>query len=40
VAATLTDHDVDDGAQVGALLNQIGEPLACFVADGPYDPTS
>jgi hypothetical protein len=37
VAATLTDHDVDDGSQVGALLDQVEEPLACFVADGAYD---
>lgn len=37
VAATLTDHDVDDGSRVGALLDQVEEPLACFVADGAYD---
>ncbi|WP_448205687.1 IS5 family transposase [Azospirillum sp. sgz302134] len=39
VAATLTDHDVDDGSQVGALLGQVEEPLAAFVADGAYDQT-
>jgi hypothetical protein len=39
VAATLTDHDVDDGSQVGALLDQVEEPLACFIADGAYDQT-
>ncbi len=39
VAATLTDHDVDDGSQVGPLLEQIDEPLACLVADGAYDQT-
>ena len=37
VVAILTDHDVDDGSQVGALLDQVEEPLACFVADGAYD---
>ncbi|EWY35942.1 transposase ISSpo9 [Skermanella stibiiresistens SB22] len=39
LAASLTDHDVDDGSRVGALLDQIEEPLACFVADGTYDQT-
>src|SRR3712207_5166570 len=39
VAATLTDHDVDDGSQAGALLDQVEEPLASFVADGAYDQT-
>ena len=37
VAATLTAHDVDDGAQVGALLDQIDGPIASFTADGAYD---
>lgn len=36
LAAPLTDHDVDDGSQVGALLDQVEEPLAAFVADGTY----
>jgi hypothetical protein len=39
VAATLTDQDVDDGSEVRALLDQIEQPLACFVADGAYDQT-
>ena len=39
LAATLTDHGVDDGSQVGALLDQVEEPLAAFVADGAYDQT-
>jgi hypothetical protein len=39
VAATLTDHDVDDGSQVGALLDQVEKPLACFIADGAYAQT-
>lgn len=34
VAATLTDHDVDDASQVGPLLNQIAEPLEAVIADG------
>ncbi|MDR6775583.1 IS5/IS1182 family transposase [Azospirillum palustre] len=37
VAATLTDHDVDDASQVGPLLNQIAEPLEAVIADGAYD---
>ena len=37
LAATLTDHGVDDGSQVGALLDQVEEPVAAFVADGAYD---
>jgi hypothetical protein len=40
VAATLTDHDVDDGSQVGPLLDQIEPPLAAFVADSAYDQTN
>jgi hypothetical protein len=39
VASTLTSNDVDDGSQVGPLLDQIEEPLAAFVADGAYDQT-
>ncbi|CAO3356256.1 IS5 family transposase [Azospirillum melinis] len=39
LAATLTDHGADDGSQVGALLDQVEEPLAAFVADGAYDQT-
>ena len=36
VAATLTTSDVDDAAQVSALLDQAG-PVASFTADGAYD---
>ncbi len=39
LAATLTHHGVDDGSQVGALLDQVEEPLAAFVADGACDQT-
>jgi hypothetical protein len=37
VAATLTTSDVDDALQAGALLDQIGGPVASFTADGAYD---
>lgn len=37
VAALLTTRDVDDGSQVGALLDRIEEPLASFTGDGAYD---
>src|SRR3954463_9405153 len=37
VAATLTTHDVDDGAQVGPLLDQVAGPVASFTGDGAYD---
>ena len=37
VAATLTDHDVDDASQVGPLLDRIAEPLVAVIADGAYD---
>jgi hypothetical protein len=37
VAATLTPHDVDDGAQVGPLLDQVDGPIASFTGDGAYD---
>ncbi|MCW2242499.1 transposase [Azospirillum canadense] len=37
VAATLTDHDVDDASQIGPLLDQITEPLEAVIADGAYD---
>jgi hypothetical protein len=33
----LTPSDVDDGSQVGALLDQIDGPIASFIADGAYD---
>jgi hypothetical protein len=34
VAAALTSKDVDDGTQVGTLLDQIDGPIASFTADG------
>jgi len=37
VAAALTTKDVDDAAEVGALLEQVQGPLASFTADGAYD---
>ena len=37
VAVELTTNDVDDGAQVGPLLDQIDGPVASFTGDGAYD---
>ena len=37
MAATLTTHDVDDGSQVGPLLDQVDGPIASFTGDGAYD---
>ena len=37
VASALTDHDVEDGSQVGPLLDRVDGPVASFTADGPYD---
>jgi hypothetical protein len=37
VAATLTSKDVDDGMQVGSLLDQIDGSIVSFTADGAYD---
>jgi hypothetical protein len=37
VAAVLTTKEVDDGAEVGPLLDQVGGPVASFTADGAYD---
>jgi transposase len=37
VAAALTTNDVDDGAQVGPLLDQVAVPVVSFTADGAYD---
>jgi len=37
VASALTSKEVDDGAQVGSLLDQITGPLSSFAADGAYD---
>ena len=37
VAASLTAKEVDDGAEVGVLLDQVAGPVATFTADGGYD---
>jgi hypothetical protein len=37
VASALTDKAVDDGSQVGPLLDQIDSPVASFTADGAFD---
>jgi len=37
VASELTTHDVDDGSQVGPLLDQVTGPIASFTGDGAYD---
>ncbi len=37
VAAALTTKEVDDGAQTGALLDQVVGPLASVTGDGAYD---
>src|SRR5207249_78433 len=37
IAAELTGKDVDDGSQVGPLLEQIAGPVASFTGDGAYD---
>jgi hypothetical protein len=37
VAAALTTNDVDDGSQVGPLLDQVAAPVVSFTADGAYD---
>jgi hypothetical protein len=36
VAATLTDRGVDDAAQVGPRLEQVGDPVASLTGDGAY----
>ena len=36
-ASALTTHDIDDGAQVGPLLDQVAGPVASFMGDGAYD---
>ena len=36
VASTLTTNNVDDGSQVGPLLDQITSPLISFTGDGAY----
>ncbi len=40
VAASLTAKEVDDGAEVGALLDQVAGAVASFTADGGYDQDS
>src|SRR5215207_7331195 len=37
LASELTTSDVDDGSQVGPLLDQITAPLASLIGDGAYD---
>src|SRR5215203_3144041 len=37
VASALTTHDVDDGSQVGPLLDQVAGPVVSVTADGAYD---
>ena len=37
VASLLTTKDVDDGSQVGSLLDQIPDPIASLTGDGAYD---
>ena len=37
IATTLTSHDVDDGSQVGPLLDQVDGPVASFTGDGAFD---
>ena len=37
VASALTDHGVDDGSQVGPLLDRVDGPVASFTGDGAYD---
>jgi len=40
VAASLTAKEVDDGAEVGSLLDQITGAVASFTGDGGYDQDS
>ena len=37
VAADVTPNDVDDGSQVGALLDQVARPVASVTGDGAFD---
>jgi hypothetical protein len=37
VAVELTAHDVDDGAQVEPLLDQVRRPVVSFTGDGAFD---
>jgi Transposase DDE domain len=40
VASALTSKDADDGAQTGALLYRITDPVASGTGDGAYDPAA
>jgi hypothetical protein len=37
VASALTNHDGDDGSQLGPLLDQVDGPVASVTADGAFD---
>jgi IS5 family transposase len=37
IAVEVTKKDIDDGAVVDALLDQIADPITSFTADGDYD---
>jgi hypothetical protein len=37
LAAELTTSDIDDGSQVGPLLDQVDDPVVSFTGDGAYD---
>ena len=37
LAAELTGPEIDDGSQIGPLLDQVGSPVASFTADGAFD---
>ena len=37
IAADLTSNEVDDGSQVGPLLDQVARPVASFTGDGAFD---
>jgi hypothetical protein len=37
LATTLTSHDIDDGSQVGPLLDQVEGPVVSFTGDGAFD---
>ena len=37
ITTTLTSHDVDDGSQVGPLLDQFNGPVSSFTGDGAFN---
>jgi hypothetical protein len=39
IAHTMTDQDTGDASQVSPPLDQIGDPIGRFTADGAYDGT-